>query len=104
MVYAYFGPEGLYAYDFSGTLAWKVVEKFRTLGLGTGTSPVIFQNLVIIQRDENDGKESVIAAYDKRTGKEAWTDEAPRADQLEHAGPGDRPGTAPSSSPTAPSS
>ena len=68
MVYAYFGPEGLYAYDFSGRLAWKVVEKFKTLGLGTGTSPVLFQNLVIIQRDEDEGKESVIAAYDKQTG------------------------------------
>ena len=77
MIYAYFGPEGLYAYNFSGTLAWKVVAKFRTLGLGTGTSPVIFQNLVIIQRDENEGKESVIAAYDKRTGKEAWTTKRP---------------------------
>jgi outer membrane protein assembly factor BamB len=77
MLYAYFGPEGLYAYDFSGTLAWKVVEKFRTLGLGTGTSPVIFENLVIIQRDENEGQESVIAAYDKRTGKEAWTTKRP---------------------------
>ena len=59
MVYAYFGPEGLYAYDFSGKLAWKVVEKFPTLGLGTGTSPVLFQNLVIIQRDEDDGDNSV---------------------------------------------
>ncbi len=77
MVYAYFGPEGLYAYDFSGALAWKVVEKFRTLGLGTGTSPVIFENLVIVQRDENEGKESVIAAYDRRTGKEAWTTKCP---------------------------
>jgi len=77
MVYAYFGPEGLYAYDFSGTLAWKVVEKFKTLGLGTGTSPVIFENLVIVQRDENEGKDSVIAAYDKRTGKEAWTTKRP---------------------------
>src|SRR5688572_15743994 len=26
MVYAYFGPEGLFAYDFDGKLAWKVVE------------------------------------------------------------------------------
>lgn len=77
MVYAYFGPEGLYAYDFSGRLAWKIVEKFRTLGLGTGTSPVVFQNLVIIQRDENEGKESVLAAYDKQTGKGAWTTKRP---------------------------
>ena len=71
-VYAYFGPEGLYAYDFSGRLVWKVVERFKTLGLGTGTSPVLFQNLVIIQRDEDEGKASVIAAYDKQSGREVW--------------------------------
>ncbi len=72
MVYAYFGPEGLYAYDFSGRLAWKVVEPFKTLGLGTGTSPVLVDNLVIIQRDEDEGKASVIAAYDKQSGREVW--------------------------------
>jgi outer membrane protein assembly factor BamB len=72
MVYAYFGPEGLYAYDFSGKLAWKVVEKFATLGLGTGTSPVLFENLVIVQRDEDNGDHSVVAAYDKKSGKEVW--------------------------------
>ena len=72
MVYAYFGPEGLYAYDFNGRLVWKVVEKFPTLGLGTGTSPVLFENLVIIQRDEDTGDNSQIVAYDKATGKEVW--------------------------------
>ena len=71
MVFAYFGPEGLYAYDINGKLAWKVVEKFPTLGLGTGTSPVLYQNLVIIQRDEDNGDVGVVA-YDKDTGKEAW--------------------------------
>ena len=77
MVYAYFGPEGLYAYDFSGRLAWKVVEPFKTLGLGTGTSPVIFQNLVIVQRDEDEGKASLVAAYDKQTGREVWKTRRP---------------------------
>ena len=77
MVYAYLGPEGLYAYDFSGRLAWKVIERFKTLGLGTGTSPVLFRDLVIIQRDEDEGKESVIAAYDKTTGREAWKTRRP---------------------------
>ena len=76
-VYAYFGPEGLYAYDFSGRLAWRVVEPFRTLGLGTGTSPVLFQNLVIVQRDEDEGKESLVAAYDKHTGREVWKTRRP---------------------------
>ena len=85
-VYAYFGPEGLYAYDFNGRLVWKVVEKFPTLGLGTGTSPVLFANLVIIQRDEDTGANSHIVAYDKKTGKEAWLYEAQRRNQLGHAG------------------
>ena len=86
MVYAYFGPEGLYAYDFSGKLAWKVVEKFHTLGLGTGTSPILYQNLVIIQRDE-DKDTSVVAAYDKATGNEVWKTRAASGDQLGHTRP-----------------
>ena len=72
IVFAYFGPEGLYAYDVSGKPLWKVIEKFPTLGLGTGTSPVLYRNLVIIQRDEDQGERAAIVAYDKRTGKEAW--------------------------------
>lgn len=73
VVIAYFGPEGLYAYDFDGNLKWKAdVGDFPLLGMGTGTSPVLYDNLVIIQRDENEGKNSVILAFDTRTGKEVW--------------------------------
>jgi outer membrane protein assembly factor BamB len=72
MVFAYFGPEGLYAYDVKGELAWKALRPFATLGLGTGTSPVLYENLVIIQRDEDNGDHSEIVAYDKKTGKEVW--------------------------------
>jgi len=77
LVYAYFGAEGLYAYDFSGRLAWKAVARFKTLGLGAGTSPVLFDNLVIIQRDEDEGAESAIVAYDKRSGREVWATKRP---------------------------
>lgn len=76
-VFAYFGPEGLYAFDMSGTPVWKSIEKFPTLGLGTGTSPVLFEDLVIVQRDENNGDNSAIVAYDKRTGKEQWRTKRP---------------------------
>jgi outer membrane protein assembly factor BamB len=71
MVFAYFGPEGLYAFDVTGKPLWSIVEKFHTMGLGTGTSPVLHENLVIIQRDQ-DEKTSVVVAYDKATGKEVW--------------------------------
>ena len=46
-------PRGLYA--STEHLSWRVVTPFATLGLGTGTSPVLFENLVIIQRDEDNG-------------------------------------------------
>jgi outer membrane protein assembly factor BamB len=72
MVFAYFGPEGLYAYDFDGREIWRAGEKFATLGMGTGTSPVLYENLVIIQRDEDNGEHSAIVAYDKKSGKEVW--------------------------------
>ena len=72
-VVAYFGSEGLYGYDVDGNLKWKAdVGKFPLLGMGTGTSPVLFENLVIIQRDENEGKQSVLLAFDIKTGKEVW--------------------------------
>lgn len=84
MLFAYFGPEGLYAYDFSGRLLWKEVVKFHTLGLGTGASPVLFGDLVIIQRDQDD-KTSVVVAYDKATGKEVW--KTPRPVQISWSTP-----------------
>lgn len=72
-VVAYFGPEGLYGYDFDGTLKWKAdVGKFPLLGMGTGTSPVLHENLVIIQRDENEGADSLLLAFDISTGREVW--------------------------------
>lgn len=73
LVYAFFGTEGLYAYDFKGKLAWKAqLGKLGTVGMGTGTSPILFDNLVIVQADEENGEASFIVALDKKTGKEVW--------------------------------
>jgi outer membrane protein assembly factor BamB len=72
-VYVYFGPEGVYAYDFAGTLAWTAgVGKIKTLGLGVGASPILYRNLLILQCDENTGADSFIVALDTQTGKEVW--------------------------------
>lgn len=72
-VYAYFGSEGLYAYNFDGTLAWKTtLGKIATMSVGLSTSPVLFDGLVIIQADEDTGTSSFIAAVDAVTGKERW--------------------------------
>jgi outer membrane protein assembly factor BamB len=40
--------------------------------MGTGTSPILHENLIIVQCDEEAGAASFIVALDKKTGKEAW--------------------------------
>lgn len=86
MVYAYFGSEGMYAYDFNGKLVWKVdLGKQGTLGMGTATSPILHENVVIIQADEENGKTSFIVGLDKKTGKEVWR--TPRAIQVSWSTP-----------------
>ena len=81
---AFFGSEGLFTYDLNGELLWK--KDFGTLDSGFyivpeaqwgfASSPVIFANMVIIQADVQ--KNSFVAAFDLRTGKELWR--TPRAD------------------------
>jgi outer membrane protein assembly factor BamB len=86
LVYAYFGSEGLYAYDFEGTLAWKAsLGGIATMGVGVGTSPVLYKDLVILQCDEDNGEKSFLAALDKRSGKEVWR--VPRKVQVSWATP-----------------
>jgi len=73
-----FGSEGLYAYDLSGKLLWK--KDLGVLDAGWfydidyqweyGSSPIIYKNLVIVQADIQ--KNSFIAAYDIKTGKQVW--------------------------------
>lgn len=74
-VFAFFGTEGLYAYDYQGKLVWK--QNLGTLGtasVGYGVSPILYKNVVIMQCDDSGGK-SFIAAFDKKTGKQAWRTE-----------------------------
>ncbi len=74
-VYAWFGGEGdgLYCYDHNGKLLWKTpIGKIASYGLGPGASPVIHENLVVLQCDEDEGKNSFIVAIDKKSGKEVW--------------------------------
>ena len=77
-VIAYFGSEGLFAFDLNGKLLWK-----RDLGnldagafdvpeyqWGIASSPTLYKNLVIVQCDIQKG--SFIAAFDADSGKEVW--------------------------------
>jgi outer membrane protein assembly factor BamB len=85
-VYAYFGAEGLYAYDLTGNLAWKWWPGgIATFGVGVGTSPVFYKDVVILQCDEDEGNASFIVALNRVKGKEVWR--ASRKVQLSWATP-----------------
>lgn len=85
-VYAYFGSEGLYAYDFKGKRLWKVdLGGIATMGVGVGTSPVLYKDLLILQCDEDNGEKSFVTALRTKDGKEAWR--VPRKVQVSWATP-----------------
>jgi outer membrane protein assembly factor BamB len=73
LLFVSFEAAGFYAYDLAGILKWKLdLGNIAKGGLGPGTSPVIYRDLVILQCDQEMGEGSYIAAFDKATGKEAW--------------------------------
>ena len=72
-VYASFESAGVYAYDLKGRLAWKKdLGGIIKAGLGPGTSPVVYKNLLILQCDQEMGTGSYLVALDKKTGEEVW--------------------------------
>ena len=77
-VIAFFGSEGLYAYDMHGTPLWK--KDLGVLDAGyymvpeaqweTGSSPVLYDGMVIVQADVEKG--SFLAMFDAEDGREVW--------------------------------
>jgi outer membrane protein assembly factor BamB len=70
LVITYFGSFGLIAYDFEGREQWRKPLPPPVVEFGTGTSPILAGNLLILLCDQDDG--SYLLALDKRTGKQAW--------------------------------
>ncbi len=77
-VVALFESQGLFAYDVAGELLWK-----QDLGIldqgpiydpeyqwGTGSSPILYQDLVIVQVDRQ--KDSYLAAFSLKDGSLRW--------------------------------
>jgi outer membrane protein assembly factor BamB len=73
IVYAFFESAGLYAYDVNGTLTWqKSLGTIIKAGLGPGSSPILHENLIILQCDQEMGDGSFIVALNRFTGDEVW--------------------------------
>jgi outer membrane protein assembly factor BamB len=72
-VYASFESAGFYAYDLKGNLVWKKdLGGIIKAGLGPGTSPIIYKDLLILLCDQEMGTGSYLAALDRKTGDEVW--------------------------------
>jgi len=72
-VYAYFESQGLFKYDFEGKQIWKMsLGPISTLGVGTGVSPVLFEDKIIILADQDEGEKSFMAAVSAKDGSIAW--------------------------------
>jgi outer membrane protein assembly factor BamB len=70
-VIAFLGSCGLVCYDFAGNLQWQYDDVPIRTTHGTGSSPLLYDNLVILAQDQNQAA-SLFFALDKRTGKIVW--------------------------------
>lgn len=78
IVVAWFGSQGVYAYDINGRFMWKVdlgrvdmgAYDIPTYEWGPASSPIIWENLVILQCDTQ--ADSFLLALDAATGQIVW--------------------------------
>jgi outer membrane protein assembly factor BamB len=74
-IYLYAANLGLWAFDLKGKQVWNTPIESNPiyLDLGTGSSPALADNLLIVLADNQ--KQQYIAAFDKKTGKQVWRTE-----------------------------
>jgi len=72
-IFAFFGMNGLYCYDMEGNLLWKkeLGPYYTQRGWGTGSSPLLFNDVLYIQFDNEEN--SSLKAFDATTGNEKWS-------------------------------
>jgi outer membrane protein assembly factor BamB len=81
VIVAWFGSQGVFAYDFAGNALWKVDLGRLNLGAydipsvewGPASSPIIWNGLVIIQCDTQ--ADSFLLALNAETGETVWKTE-----------------------------
>jgi outer membrane protein assembly factor BamB len=76
-LFAFFGSNGLYAYDLDGELLWEkdLGDQTTRRGFGEGASPALLENRLVVPWDHEG--DSFVVALDARTGEELWRTERP---------------------------
>lgn len=71
-LFVFFGRSGVYCLDLEGNQVWQAGVGTRTNGWGSGNSPVLHENLVIVNASV---ESNTMFALDKTSGKEVWKTE-----------------------------
>lgn len=70
-IYVFFGRSGVYCLaQKDGAQKWHVEVGDKTTGWGSGNSPILFENLLIVNAAIESGS---MGALDKKTGKTVWS-------------------------------
>jgi outer membrane protein assembly factor BamB len=69
-VYVHFGASGTACLKKDGTIIWKTTLSYDNGQHGNGGSPVLYEDLLIVNCDGQ--REQYVVALDKQTGKERW--------------------------------
>lgn len=68
-LYVFFGKTGVFKFDLDGRQLWRTSVGTKTHDWGSGTSPVLYGDLVIVNASVESGS---LVALNKDTGKEVW--------------------------------
>lgn len=68
-LYVFFGKSGVFCFDLDGKELWHVLVGKNTNGWGSGPSPMLYKDSLIINASVESG---ALVALDKGTGKELW--------------------------------
>jgi outer membrane protein assembly factor BamB len=68
-LYVFFGKSGIYCFDLDGKEIWHVTVGTKTNGWGSGASPILYEDSLIINASVESGE---LVALNKTDGKELW--------------------------------
>ena len=75
--YIYLGREGIIAFDHAGKQRWRVPTGNRHHTWGAGSSPILFEDLLIVHADIDS---VALLGLDKKTGREVWRHKTGKGD------------------------
>jgi outer membrane protein assembly factor BamB len=68
-LYVFFGKSGVFCFDLDGKELWQTSVGDGTSRWGSGSSPLLYKNLLIVNASAESGS---LVVLDKTTGKEMW--------------------------------